>query len=1121
MLCVVGIGFPVCSSSCCVCLCFHVLALSCLCAVIGRRRALCAAQHNAAPLTAHERELQHTQRRVGRPVRPQHDSASRSAAVVTRSRRSLLLLCSPCSSCRMGCGASSAAADASSKPPVAAAAQSPDASPLSGSPTTTSKGGVHGAATTIPPSPTMDAVVAFVPEPNTPVTPGRQQQQQQQTALMTPTSAATTSGVVLANDLTSPTPSNVNTPRDAAGSDGKQPAPVSRQSSVADVAVTLSRQHSTVAGADAEVSAVTSGAAAALAPPSRGRTGRRASHNAHHGAGPGENDWRNPKHAAELVAAQLAEDPHAFRDHVALYWRLENMPPVPPPATPSPSHAMQATTATPANSSRLHQPHPIHPSAGASASSGVANGEGRVLVLHPSASSAAASTTHATPPPAAAAHASAPPSSSPAPSTPPILPLADQVSVFLSLGPSSGAGDKIGSSESRPLEKSIAFYPMLLPYSGLNDPNFSMQVQVWQKRVVGSASIAAMGQNHGVPFLAREPILSLLGYVDVSILHLFSSFEKSQGLLLKPAPLSALPPGTLPTPLPGSMIVVDYIQFYIHTTAAVGSSRWPKQLASPQSDCLWRAQMQALKLAPPRGCPHPNMQGSMMSPAMGAIIASGLTGSASTTNLSGAVAGSGGAAGLAAAAAAASGAGGVQVGACFFQIFKGVYPERAAVAATSAPSLGSAAASTLTVGATNEPSPSHALVHSAAPSPVFGATGTGSSAAVAGPPLPSQWTLVHTSEFVSLSRYPKFLEFQRPIADICEGSYNEVALLIQMVLTHDNLTPAVVARIMPPGCTHSDPAAALTAAVKAEGMTICSLVQSVTCMRELLQGKTKLRLHAPGEEGSASGPAFGRASTFTLGGSVLDGLSDGGDHIAAASSGPHGPSGAGTLAFSISQIFSSRASLEALARLKIARVTKHSPPPPPLADGSAPATPVAVSDGFDEAGVIRSTAYLASLLPAPQGRRHHRPGSHLRGPSALGGGALDLSPSGGPLSHGHAHGHAHGHHSGAPPHPPQRSKTLGSLSGPGASGTLSPIASAIDEGGSERGGGASSASALGDSPTTTAAGSSGSAGSSSSGMAALLQRMGLQKPAPVNNRVSLDQGAANAAAAAASKRRSM
>ena len=1004
-------------------------------------------------------------------------------------------------------GASKPSAASAASPPAAADGASPSSS---SSPTaTTRKGGGGGGgggadATTIPPSPTMDAVVAFVPEPNTPLTPGRTQQ----TTLMTPSSAATTTATAGAE----PT---LNSPRDAAG--GPHPAPVSRQSSVADVAVTLSRQQSNVGGADAEVSAVTAGAA--LAPPARTRTGRRASHTAHNGGGgPGENDWRNPKHAAELIAAQLAEDPHAFRDHVAIYWRLENMPPVPPPVAASPTHAQNAnSTAATANSSRLHQPHAIHPSG--AGGGGAGNGEGRVLVLHPSASSVG-TTPHATPPPAAAsshASASAPlvgPSSSPPPSTPPILPVADQVSVFLSIGPSSGAGDKIGSSETRPLEKSIAFYPMLLAYSGLNggDPNFSMQVQVWQRRVPGSASIAAMGHNHAIP-MARDPILSLLGYVDVSILHLFSSFEKSQGLLLKPAPLSALPPGTQPTALPGSMIVVDYIQFYIHTTAAVGSSRWPKQLASPQSDCLWRAQMQALKLAPPRGCPHPAMQGSMMSPALGAIIASGLSGSPSTNNLS--AAGTGGAAGLTAAAAAASGAGGPQVGACFFQIFKGVYPERAAVAATVAPSLGSSASAQTVgagAGATNEPSPSHHLQHSAAPSPVFGATGTGT----AGPPMPCSWTLVHTSEFVSLSRYPKFLEFQRPIADICEGSYNDVALLIQMVLTHDNLTQAVVAQIMPPGCTHTDPAAALTSAVKAEGMTVCSLVQSVTCMRELLQGKTKLRLHAPGEEGSASGSAFGRASTFTLGGSMFDGAgaSDGGgDYIApaAASSGPHGPSGAGTLAFSISQIFSSRASLEALARLKIARVTRHASQQPvaPAADGSTPAaTPP--SDGFDEAGVIRSTAYLASLLPAPQGRRHHRPGSHLRGPSALGGGgALDLSPAGGPLSagsHGHGHGHGHGH---PPPHPPQRSKTLGALSG-AASGTLSPIASAIDEGGAERGG---SASAGGEGPAVSVAGSS-------SGMAALLQRMGLQKAAPVNNRVSLDQGAAGAAAAS-SKRRSM
>lgn len=280
-----------------------------------------------------------------------------------------------------------------------------------------------------------------------------------------------------------------------------------------------------------------------------------------------------------------------------------------------------------------------------------------------------------------------------------------------------------------------------------------------------------------------------------------------------------------------------------------------------------------------------------------------------------------------------------------------------------------------------------------------------------------------------MSRYPKFAEFQRPLADICEGSYTEVPLLLQIVLTHDHPTVAALARVMPLGMPAADPAQAVAVAMRAGlGLTACSVLQSVASMRELLAGKTKLKLfsvpvscHTAAAGTGTTGEELTRANTFNLnssssiaegggsgnGGTLPGAAEDTISPVPPSSGGGGGGVGtnAGTLAFNISQIFSSRASLEALARQRIAAAaaagahqraggsaTSRAPA------GSPPTPDHPQSDGFDEAGVVRSTAFLASLLPVGT-RRHHRVGSHLRGPSGFmgnsgAGGHLPQLPSG-------------------------------------------------------------------------------------------------------------------------------
>jgi hypothetical protein len=227
-----------------------------------------------------------------------------------------------------------------------------------------------------------------------------------------------------------------------------------------------------------------------------------------------------------------------------------------------------------------------------------------------------------------------------------------------------------------------------------------------------------------------------------------------------------------------------------------------------------------------------------------------------------------------------------------------------------------------------------------------------------------------------------------------------MTLLMQVVLSHDAVRPGELCRSMPADTIYTDPAAGVKEAVKQQGLGVCSIVQCCTNMRELLAGKTKLKLHAPGSAPlpSSSGgweDALGVRRSSTFGHDVTTGLPQP-LPLSLGEEPQPATMGHGTLAFNISQIFSSRASLEALARAKLADTEK---------------TPE--NDGFDEVGIVRSTAFLASLLPL--GRRvHHRPGSHLRGPSNL--------------DHHHGHGH-HGHTNSFGGPALQRSKTSGAPSG--------------------------------------------------------------------------------------------
>jgi len=206
------------------------------------------------------------------------------------------------------------------------------------------------------------------------------------------------------------------------------------------------------------------------------------------------------------------------------------------------------------------------------------------------------------------------------------------------------------------------------------------------------------------------------------------------------------------------------------------------------------------------------------------------------------------------------------------------------------------------------------------------------------------------------------------------------------------------------------PAHAVAVALRSLGCTACSVLQSVTHMRDLLAGKTKLKLVAASTSGNgedSSGVA--RANTFNLNSNnplsiaeTSGGAAGGGggeDTVTAVTSSSTSGATAGTLAFNISQIFSSRASLEALARQRLAAAataaaTTHgigsATSRPSLMGGVGvgvdrlpTAAASTTSDGFDEAGVVRSTAFLASLLPVGGRRGHHRVGSHLRGPSGV------------------------------------------------------------------------------------------------------------------------------------------
>lgn len=628
-------------------------------------------------------------------------------------------------------------------------------------------------------------------------------------------------------------------------------------------------------GTDAEVVAVLGSSGSPVGrepPPTRSRTFvRRSSFGGGLLAAADEQAWRQPRQAQEMIHQHVNEDPHVFRDHVAIYWRLEN---VPPPrldrdtATPSKEakeRRVSVTTPTAVNTPgqsplSRHQPNSLHASpATAPTAASPASYLGRPTIDVPASPS---------PPPVML-------NRSPSPSSPIAMLLPDQVSIFLSLGPSSGAGDKIGSSEYRPSHSSIAYFPMLLPFHALNggDPAFSVQVQVWQKRVRSSPSSA----------LGGAITMTLLGYIDLTVPKMFAAFERRQGLLLKSPPASALG-GQTPVPLKGTMLVVDYIQMYCHTTAAVTAapSRWPQALCTPATDCLWRAQIHAIKLVVPRGCPHPNVGGSM-SPANGALLLS-------LKDLTPAPA----------------------LGACFLQIFRQqtttAVTDQGGVAATS-------------------------------------------------------WQLVHTTEHLSLSRNPKFSEFQRPLADICAGAY-DLPLLLQVVLSHDPIRSSTLARDMMADDSYPDPAASVTQAIRQQGFAVCSLAHTITRMRDLLAGKTKLKLHAAG-----AAPMPLSSGGF---GSIVDDAIESSTFVVSEDGALPPPTlGHGTLTFNISQIFSSRASLESIARAKIADI------------GKTPET-----DGFDQVGIARSTAYLASMLPINK-RSHHRSSSHMRGPS-MGG---DHSPA--------------------------------------------------------------------------------------------------------------------------------
>ena len=666
------------------------------------------------------------------------------------------------------------------------------------------------------------------------------------------------------------------------------------------------------------------------------------------GSSQDEYAWRTPKIAQDLIQQHLAEDPHCFRDHVAIYWRIENVP------TPNKSETSLPTQPV----SKMIAPQPLHPS-----------------------------------PSADPLHHSSTPSMSPASSplyepnrtnakSVPIFShtnVPDQVFVYLSLGPSSGGGDKIAGSELRTSEPSISYYPMLLPYHSLNggDPNFSIQVQVWQKRVttVNGGHISS---------------LTLLGYLDASVQNLFASHDKKQGLLLKSPPSSVMN-GQPVIPLSGTMLVVDYIQFYCHTTPAVTAnpSRWPAALCTPAADCLWRGQIHAIKLGVPRGCPHPNIGGSM-SPANGGL-------SLNFKDL-----------------------GGPNVGVCFVQIFR-----QENTAATNPKLSVTSASPSLTV--TSSPTTDSVTDRSHST---------------------SAWKLVHTSEFLPLTRNPKFSEFQRPLADICQGAYDR-PLLLQVVLSHDSIRPCELNRSMPADTICVDPASVVTAAVKTQNLGICGISHTISCMRELLAGKTKLKLHAPGMIPSLAEDMHGltgllRSTTFNFEVPPISLSDEIGTVPSAQSSQPSTTAdraiALGTLAFNISQIFSSRASLETLARAKLAEFERSSHMP--------------VNDGFNELGIVRSTAFLASMLPLTG--RKHRPSVHLRGPSAL----IGFT------SNDHDHHQSHTHHgrqgSLLVNMPIQRSKTMSNMGLFGHN-------------------------------------SSSSSSSSTSGVSTLLEKMGIAQDSPSNN----------------------
>jgi len=497
------------------------------------------------------------------------------------------------------------------------------------------------------------------------------------------------------------------------------------------------------------------------------------------------------------------------------------------------------------------------------------------------------------------------PAPSPSPSPPTTSPdnrPPDQCFYYLSIGPSSGAGEKLGSSELRPTKQSVTFHPMILPYFACNggDPNFSIQVQVWQKRVVTppsngtvSGNTTTVGGGSGdalspLQLLCPAPILTLVGYVDVTVSQLLNSFKHRQGLLLKRAPLSALG-GQKQVELNGSMLVVDYASIYCHTTLAVlsGSSRWPSALSSPTTDCLWRSQIHAIKLSIPRNCPHPNAIQGSISPMNGGLLTS--PGASSYM---------------------------APQGVCFFQIWRLEDPRPR----SSKRPLSRVTTQTSTIGApsvlevdspevtsrrsNNELNAKDADVgNSVPPSPIPSPPPAPSHPSPASSPSIPRWVLVHTSEFLGISRNPKFSEFQRPLADICQGDY-ERPLCIQVMTSHDTfewegLQAKINAQIekeeqeanasvasnaaaaaesngasAPPPLSIQpisgviDPAATLHAAVRADSddaisaaiaddaqqqqqqqppksKSICSLVQSFATMRRLLAGKTKLKLHPP------------------------------------------------------------------------------------------------------------------------------------------------------------------------------------------------------------------------------------------------------------------------------------